>query len=190
MQCHHGIDSPQTINASKKQERSTSAEVNWHNDFLLPFPQNGARRSMLNQRYRMTCREVLTSRRLRSSGSFMTGETNLPMLLQNIQPVLQDGEFVFCTMKPATASDLYVSPIGPFLEVEGGNSDTCEGPSRGEWSGLLVRLQDDNSQSSLQSRSGWFSFCSDGQTGSKWNQCERSLGLFSRSPFCANGPCR
>lgn len=49
----------------------------------------------------------------------MTGETNLQMLLQNMQPVLQDGEFVFCTMEPATASSLHVSAIGQFLEVEG-----------------------------------------------------------------------
>ncbi|MCM2369495.1 ACT domain-containing protein [Aporhodopirellula aestuarii] len=49
----------------------------------------------------------------------MTGETNLQMLLKNMQPVLQGVEFVFCTMEPATASGLHVSPIGQFFELEG-----------------------------------------------------------------------
>ncbi|WP_146526678.1 ACT domain-containing protein [Novipirellula artificiosorum] len=49
----------------------------------------------------------------------MNGETNLRTLLQNMQPELQDGEFVFCTMEPAAAFGLCLSPRGQFLESEG-----------------------------------------------------------------------
>lgn len=49
----------------------------------------------------------------------MNGEANLLTLLQNMRPELQDGEFVFCSLEPAVASELCLSPIGQFLEDEG-----------------------------------------------------------------------
>ncbi|MDA8744833.1 ACT domain-containing protein [Rubripirellula amarantea] len=49
----------------------------------------------------------------------MNGEANLLKLLQKMRPELQDGEFVFCSLEPAAASELCLSPIGQFLEEEG-----------------------------------------------------------------------
>ena len=49
----------------------------------------------------------------------MNGESKLLTLLQNMRPELQDGEFVFCSLEPAVASELCRSPIGQFLEEEG-----------------------------------------------------------------------
>lgn len=49
----------------------------------------------------------------------MVGETNLVTLLQSMQPILQDGEFVFCTVAPAQVHTLSVDPIALFQESEG-----------------------------------------------------------------------
>lgn len=49
----------------------------------------------------------------------VNSEANLLTLLQNMQPELQDGEFVFCSMDPKIASEFHFSPIGQFLEEEG-----------------------------------------------------------------------
>ena len=49
----------------------------------------------------------------------MNGEANLLALLQNMRPELQDGEYVFCSVEPAVASELCLSPIGQFIEEEG-----------------------------------------------------------------------
>jgi uncharacterized protein len=43
------------------------------------------------------------------------GEHNLAVLLKSMQPVLQDGEFVFCTAADAGG----VNAIGTFQETEG-----------------------------------------------------------------------
>lgn len=49
----------------------------------------------------------------------MNGEMNLPTLLQNMRPELQKDEYVFCSIDPAVASGLRLSPIGQFHEDEG-----------------------------------------------------------------------
>ncbi len=49
----------------------------------------------------------------------MTGETNVSTLLASMQPILHDGEYVFCTVAPSAMSSLAVSPVGQFLEAEG-----------------------------------------------------------------------
>ncbi|EMI21260.1 hypothetical protein RMSM_01807 [Rhodopirellula maiorica SM1] len=55
----------------------------------------------------------------------MNGETDLQTLLEKMEPELQMGEFVFCTMAPEVASDpeaaskLCFSAIGQFIEPEG-----------------------------------------------------------------------
>ncbi len=49
----------------------------------------------------------------------MTGEILLEALLREMNPVLQDGEYVFCSVEPAKASELSLTPIGQFIEKEG-----------------------------------------------------------------------
>jgi hypothetical protein len=49
----------------------------------------------------------------------MSGETNLQSLLANMQPVLLEGEFVFCSVSPKTFDQLRTHPIGWFREAEG-----------------------------------------------------------------------
>ncbi len=49
----------------------------------------------------------------------MSGETNLQSLLANMQPVLLEGEFVFCSVSPKTFDQLRAHPIGWFREAEG-----------------------------------------------------------------------
>ncbi|MFM7427317.1 MAG: ACT domain-containing protein [Elainella sp.] len=68
----------------------------------------------------------------------MTGETNLATLLQTMQPQLQEGEYVFCTVAagaatiaavaiaavtiaidPGTAADPQLQPVGWLREAEG-----------------------------------------------------------------------
>jgi hypothetical protein len=51
--------------------------------------------------------------------TIMTGETNLSTLLATMQPILHDGEYVFCTVAPSSISRLAVSSVGQFLEAEG-----------------------------------------------------------------------
>jgi hypothetical protein len=48
----------------------------------------------------------------------MTGETNLETLLNNMNPVLNTGDFVFCTVSSLNKIDLS-QIIGSFKEVEG-----------------------------------------------------------------------
>lgn len=49
----------------------------------------------------------------------MAGETNVNILLESMQPVLQEGEFVFCTVPPSHRPSLRIFPVGQFLEDEG-----------------------------------------------------------------------
>jgi hypothetical protein len=49
----------------------------------------------------------------------MSAETSLSLLLQSIQPKLQDGEYVFCSISMEQARQLTVAPIGQFQESEG-----------------------------------------------------------------------
>ena len=49
----------------------------------------------------------------------MPAETNLDHLLQTMQPVLQPGEYVFCTLLPGTPVAADLEPIGTFREAEG-----------------------------------------------------------------------
>ncbi len=49
----------------------------------------------------------------------MSGETNLQSLLANMQPVLFEGEFVFCSVSPKAFDQLRIRPIGWFREAEG-----------------------------------------------------------------------
>ncbi|MEM9566902.1 MAG: ACT domain-containing protein [Cyanobacteria bacterium P01_E01_bin.34] len=50
----------------------------------------------------------------------MHGITSLPKLLAQMQPSLQPGEFVFCTVGDSLWADwLHVEPLGVFREVEG-----------------------------------------------------------------------
>ena len=53
------------------------------------------------------------------SGTVMSGETNLMLLLQSMQPILQVGEFVFCTLSTQTLKPINLQPIGQFYEAEG-----------------------------------------------------------------------
>jgi len=46
----------------------------------------------------------------------MSGETNLAVLLKSIQPILRDGEYVFCT---SSCLRVELNPIGFFQEDEG-----------------------------------------------------------------------
>jgi uncharacterized protein len=48
----------------------------------------------------------------------MAGESNLNVLLKNLRPVLQPGEYVFCQV-PAGQSLGFVRPLGAFYEEEG-----------------------------------------------------------------------
>ena len=47
----------------------------------------------------------------------MTGETNLAVLLESMQPVLDDEEYVFCALTGGIDPDL--DPLGAFREDEG-----------------------------------------------------------------------
>ena len=47
------------------------------------------------------------------------GETNLQLLLKNLDPQLQDGEFVFCCLQQSRLEQLAINPICQFLEAEG-----------------------------------------------------------------------
>lgn len=49
----------------------------------------------------------------------MKGETNLLTLVQNMRPELNDGEFVSCSLDPAGASEICLSPVGQYVEKEG-----------------------------------------------------------------------
>jgi len=50
----------------------------------------------------------------------MSGITDLDQLLQNMEPQLRDGEFVFCTMKSSGYDAIpKLKPIACFLEDEG-----------------------------------------------------------------------
>ena len=51
--------------------------------------------------------------------SSQIGETSLKVLLQNMEPELQDGEYVFCSIDPAKRTELNGLVIGQFMEVEG-----------------------------------------------------------------------
>lgn len=47
------------------------------------------------------------------------GELDLSILLRSMQPILQPGEFVFCTVPAGWTPPSLVQPIGQFLEPEG-----------------------------------------------------------------------
>lgn len=49
----------------------------------------------------------------------MPGETNLDVLLKSMKPILQHGEFVFCTLSPQRLGELNFQPICLFQEDEG-----------------------------------------------------------------------
>jgi uncharacterized protein len=49
----------------------------------------------------------------------MPAETNLDRLLETMQPVLQPGEYRFCTLSPGAAVPPGLNPIGTFREAEG-----------------------------------------------------------------------
>lgn len=49
----------------------------------------------------------------------MTGESNLAVLLKSMQPILQDGEYVFCSVSDQVQHYLNLDPIGYFREAEG-----------------------------------------------------------------------
>lgn len=49
----------------------------------------------------------------------MSGETNLSTLLHSMQPVLCEGEYVFCTMSHTDGYRSDLDPIGQFKEDEG-----------------------------------------------------------------------
>lgn len=49
----------------------------------------------------------------------MSGETNLATLLQNMQPSLDQRQFVFCCIDALRYEQLKVTPIGIFREAEG-----------------------------------------------------------------------
>jgi len=49
----------------------------------------------------------------------MSGETNLWVLLKSTQPVLRDGEYVFCTVNQKLDELVELNPIAFFQEDEG-----------------------------------------------------------------------
>ena len=49
----------------------------------------------------------------------MSGEQDLQTLLANVQPRLEEGEFVFCTTSAELIDQLSVEPVGLFRESEG-----------------------------------------------------------------------
>ncbi|MCP8467713.1 ACT domain-containing protein [Pseudomonas sp. ZM23] len=49
----------------------------------------------------------------------MAGETSLAALLRGMQPVLNDGEYVYCTLPPDSAAPAGLNPLGSFREQEG-----------------------------------------------------------------------
>jgi hypothetical protein len=51
--------------------------------------------------------------------SKVLGETNLAVLLKSMQPVLRDGEYVFCTINQKLEDLIQLDPVGFFQEEEG-----------------------------------------------------------------------
>ncbi|MFQ4136022.1 ACT domain-containing protein [Nodosilinea sp. PGN35] len=49
----------------------------------------------------------------------MAGETDLTQLLKTMQPVRQEGEYVFCTLANTTHCPPHLDPVGYFKEAEG-----------------------------------------------------------------------
>ncbi|MCG5482368.1 MAG: ACT domain-containing protein [Sinorhizobium meliloti] len=49
----------------------------------------------------------------------MSGETDLQRLLAELEPVLRDGEYVYCTVESRAAAWFALEPIGTFRENEG-----------------------------------------------------------------------
>jgi hypothetical protein len=49
----------------------------------------------------------------------MPGETNLSLLLKSIQPILREGEYVFCSTDRQNLSFFMADAIGIFQEEEG-----------------------------------------------------------------------
>jgi len=49
----------------------------------------------------------------------MSGEKNLQTLLKTMKPILNDSEFVFCSIKTSELKSLNVEPICIFREQEG-----------------------------------------------------------------------
>ncbi|MBE9141256.1 ACT domain-containing protein [Nodosilinea sp. LEGE 07088] len=49
----------------------------------------------------------------------MTGETDLSKLLTSMQPLLQPGEYVFCSIPAQTSYSPSLDPMGCFKEEEG-----------------------------------------------------------------------
>ncbi|MBB4185436.1 hypothetical protein GGE07_002077 [Sinorhizobium terangae] len=49
----------------------------------------------------------------------MSGVTDLARLLAEMNPILREGEYVYCTVQDDTASALALEPIGTFREAEG-----------------------------------------------------------------------
>jgi uncharacterized protein len=51
--------------------------------------------------------------------SKVSGETSLEVLLKSMQPVLRDGEYVFCTVNRKLEGLIKLDPVGFFQEDEG-----------------------------------------------------------------------
>jgi uncharacterized protein len=49
----------------------------------------------------------------------MSGEMNLEQLLKSMQPVLQNGEYIFCSLDSQDDRCVAVKPVGSFQEREG-----------------------------------------------------------------------
>ena len=49
----------------------------------------------------------------------VSGETDLQILIRNMEPVLQDGTYVFVTLAPGTAPPSGLQPRMTFAEAEG-----------------------------------------------------------------------
>ena len=49
----------------------------------------------------------------------MSGELNLEQLLKSMQPVLQNGEYIFCSIDSQDHRCAALNPIGSFQEQEG-----------------------------------------------------------------------
>jgi len=49
----------------------------------------------------------------------MTGESDLSVLLQSMQPILREGEYVFCSCDRQNVNYTQLNPIGLFYKDEG-----------------------------------------------------------------------
>jgi uncharacterized protein len=80
----------------------------------------------------------------------MDGETNLTILLRNMQPELADSPFVFCSVNPADGERLLPLAVGIFRETEGisvlleaSQADRAKLSYTGIWAKITLTIHSD-----------------------------------------------